>query len=308
MKSIFKKLKHEKLTRAERQEIKINLLAFVVEHPLSAPEQTIFNLFSWPRYRYAVVVLVVIIIIALTGGTTYAAEQTLPGDFLYPVKIHVNEEIKAALTFSPEKKTEWEARRAERRLEEVERLAARGALKVEVRAQIEEQFVKHANRVQKRIKKFEEGGETVIAAKLNSRFETSLQTHERILERASDQIEGPINAPPIRIESEIKSRMLLQPILQRVRNEVNITTKAKIRVEEKIKLEFNKSKKNIPEIITEVTPNSSFLIKERNKNDRETDKETRKKPLTTSTRTATTTHMEPRQTVNATTTIARPAR
>ena len=239
MKPIFKKLKHEKLTRAERKQLKTNLLAFVARHPLYRPERTIFSLFSWPRYRYATVALIISLVVALAGGTTYAAEQTLPGDLLYPVKIHVNEEIKAVLILSPEKKIEWEVRRAERRLEEAEHLTARGALKVEVRTKIEEQFVKQANRVQERIKKFEDRGHAAVAAELNYRFETSLAAHERIIERLNETRQTvPTVQDPIVNQVNPATNSIpttLTPLLLRIRQEASATIEDRLRTEEQTK-------------------------------------------------------------------------
>lgn len=119
-------------------------------------------------------------------GVTYAAEDAVPGDALYPVKVHVNENIGNAFAFSEERKAKWEARLAERRLEEAEKLAAKGELDQEVRQFLEERFTEHANKVSERIEKLGERFGPEIKARLSSRFEASLKAHGRILARIAE--------------------------------------------------------------------------------------------------------------------------
>lgn len=120
------------------------------------------------------------------GGVAFAAEQALPGDALYPVKVGVNEEVRAVLAMSDEAKAEWEAERATRRLDEAARLSARGELDQEALAAVESGFRTHADKVRTRIAAFEQRGEAAAAAKVSSAFEGSLRAHERILARLAE--------------------------------------------------------------------------------------------------------------------------
>lgn len=67
----------------------------------------------------------------VTGGTSYAAQGSVPGDTLYPVKVEVNETVRSAFAFSNEAKAVLQAKLAAERLEEAETLAARGQLNAE---------------------------------------------------------------------------------------------------------------------------------------------------------------------------------
>ena len=120
------------------------------------------------------------ILILLGGGTSFAAEQSLPGDALYPVKVYVNEEVRGWATLSNEAKANWDADLATRRLNEAEQLAAETRLDAETRAQLEANFQAHADRVQARINAFEDR-DADKAARVSSNFETSLRVHENIL-------------------------------------------------------------------------------------------------------------------------------
>lgn len=121
-----------------------------------------------------------LIVVFAGGGTSLAAEQAVPGDALYPIKTEVNETVRGALTFNTEAKARWEARLAERRLEEGEKLTARGEFSEEQKARIESNFKAHAERTQERIDRIAET-DPALAAELSSRFEVALNAHETIL-------------------------------------------------------------------------------------------------------------------------------
>ncbi|MBI4132803.1 MAG: hypothetical protein HY473_01790 [Candidatus Sungbacteria bacterium] len=120
-------------------------------------------------------------LIAATSGVSFAAEGALPGDFLYPMKVSVNEEVRGALAISPAAGVRWEVRRLERRLEEAEALAKNASLSSDTRADIEKNFDAHADRIQARILEIESAGRIESAAELGSYAEASLRAHEQIL-------------------------------------------------------------------------------------------------------------------------------
>ena len=131
------------------------------------------------------------IVVLLSGAVSFAAEGTLPGDMLYPVKVNVNESVRAALTFSPEAETAWEIERAERRLEETVVLSERGPVDADVEAKLEDRFNKHAERVREQIKDMETSGKVGTAANLASRFEISLKEHDAVFEKmAAKEADG----------------------------------------------------------------------------------------------------------------------
>lgn len=68
--------------------------------------------------------LALLLLLLVGGGTGVVAEKALPGDVLYPVKIHVNENIQSALAVTAQGNAEVALKQATRRLEEVEKLKA----------------------------------------------------------------------------------------------------------------------------------------------------------------------------------------
>ncbi|MDO8581171.1 MAG: DUF5667 domain-containing protein, partial [Candidatus Omnitrophota bacterium] len=145
-------------------------------------QRSLFANFFRPMPIFATLLMVALI----GGGTSYAAERALPGDPLYPVKVHVNEEVKAALSFSSESKADWDASRAERRLEEAADLAANGKLNAETQLILEDNFQHHADRVETRIAEMQKSENQRAAATVASRFETSLKVHDQILDRIGE--------------------------------------------------------------------------------------------------------------------------
>lgn len=76
--------------------------------------------------------------IALAGvfGASVTASSSLPGDVLYPVKVHVNENVKHALAVTAEQEAEVSTEIIATRAEEMRTLESEGKLDAETRAQL----------------------------------------------------------------------------------------------------------------------------------------------------------------------------
>lgn len=143
-----------------------------------APEPS-FGWFSFATFRFVPSALALFLIVG--SGVTYAAEGTLPGDTLYPLKVNFTEEVRSAFTFSKESEASWKTRRAERRLEEAEKLAAEGRLTADTSAALAGAIGRHTDDARTTLAEFEEGDETGGAVAIGSKFETALAAHEAIL-------------------------------------------------------------------------------------------------------------------------------
>ena len=93
---------------------------------------------SWafPRFslqRFASIFSTCCCILLTSGGVlAYAAEDALPGDVLYTMKIAVNEPVVTLLQRTPEQAAEWAARKMERRLHEAQILVKTASFKKEI--------------------------------------------------------------------------------------------------------------------------------------------------------------------------------
>lgn len=120
----------------------------------------------------------------LMGGTvSFAAENTVPGDVLYPVKVRVNESVRGVIAVSPKAKAEWDVRLVERRLEEVEMLAVASS-SPESQEIAKENFEHYAERAKTRIAEFEEGDHEE-ALRVAGNFSDALHRHEEKIAKIS---------------------------------------------------------------------------------------------------------------------------
>jgi hypothetical protein len=184
----LKKLKdafaQTRLTEAEKASMRAEISRFADAHPLrtahgfSAPSPSRFLYISAWNYRVPAALAVFL----LVGGTASAAQASLPGDALYPMKIHVNEQVEAALALSSEAKAEVEARLATRRLDEAQELAVEGKLTPQANAEITERFAAHADALDKHLAKLSERGNFSAVAKVNGEVEDALDARFETLE------------------------------------------------------------------------------------------------------------------------------
>ncbi|MDD5110892.1 MAG: DUF5667 domain-containing protein [Patescibacteria group bacterium] len=186
MKNIFKLLRRKmSLTDSERQALRYSVLEFMRQNPPSQHATVLSGINErWAFFRamlrhgYA---LTAVIALLLIGGTSWAAETALPGDLLYPVKIAVNENVRTALTLTPEAKAEWSSQQALRRLREAEQLAIQGRLNQQVQTELAQRFTASVQSANQKAAQLAANGQTQTAAEVNSHFEATLRAHRTIL-------------------------------------------------------------------------------------------------------------------------------
>src|SRR3989338_7473764 len=61
--------------------------------------------------RHSMPAFAAVFVLVIGGGTAAAAGGALAGDILYPVKVHVNEEMRATLATTPKAKADWHVSR-----------------------------------------------------------------------------------------------------------------------------------------------------------------------------------------------------
>lgn len=189
MDNIIKQLKrgakHTRLSVEEKATMKSALLQHVAAHPAS---ESLFqgmgipSPFSVRNFRNKKSLSLFVIGGLLMGGSvSFAAENTVPGDTLYPVKVHFNEPVRGAIARTPKAKAEWEVRLVERRLEEVEKLEAKDDVRQDTREAARTNLEKYTERVNGRIAKFEEDNDSEDAIATAGKLADILRTHERVL-------------------------------------------------------------------------------------------------------------------------------
>jgi hypothetical protein len=179
-----------RLTADEKGAMRSRLSAYMTMRPLRARATESFAKKTGWMFRLSPKLMpysaAVLSLLLAGGGVSYAAEGAMPGDTLYPVKVHVNEEVRGAFTTDDEGKAAWETFRAERRLDEARTLLEEDkAVAPELLDDLEVRFAEHETRVEETITKLEENHGSEAAARISSHLETSLAAHKMILDRLS---------------------------------------------------------------------------------------------------------------------------
>lgn len=122
-----------------------------------------------------------VVMVLVGGGVAVGAEQSLPGDVLFPVKVTVNEGVMTFIAFSPEAKAKVEVAKTERRLEEIERLAAAGKLDADVAAKIKARLEAQADKTTEVGLRLKANGRLEVAAEVFSDLQAAMDAHKKIL-------------------------------------------------------------------------------------------------------------------------------
>lgn len=120
----------DSLSETERSRMRTLLAEYASFKPVrnAAPSSTA-RFLSFALTRPAVAAALAFALVATSGGAVaYAAEGTVPGDLLYPVKVDVTEPVVTALVPTGKAQVDWQLAIAKRRLNEAATLSAKGRL------------------------------------------------------------------------------------------------------------------------------------------------------------------------------------
>jgi hypothetical protein len=130
-----------------------------------------------------VIVAVALALSVLAGGTVYAAQATLPGDALYPVKLGT-EQMAMMLPGDSMARAERGLAFANRRVEELEDLAEEGRTQYLERAR--ERYEHALNQTLTRIE--EAGDQALVAGNVTERVAEATMKHMEVLARVYEQV------------------------------------------------------------------------------------------------------------------------
>ncbi len=125
--------------------------------------------------------IALLILLILGGGTGIVAENSLPGDILYPVKINVNEKLESVLAVTAKGDAEVSVRQAAERLSEAEKLKDKGNLSAEQSISLKNSFLSEIGSVNKNLQKIKEKGDSKSVNQINSELEKEINEHSNIV-------------------------------------------------------------------------------------------------------------------------------
>ncbi|MDX1608334.1 MAG: hypothetical protein R3251_03940 [Candidatus Spechtbacterales bacterium] len=187
----LKKLKKVSMTENEKLYRKEQLLQFMQKNPVKDTAHARHQLSKRgylfgalqliPQTKPMAALLIIALLFSFGGGTSLAANDALPGDALYPVKVNINERVEGIFAFNEEAKAEFHLEKAELRLREAEELAEKNEANESNIIKVEYGLEKHIERLEKRADKFEEKGNKAKAEELRARLEAMLEVHTEFL-------------------------------------------------------------------------------------------------------------------------------
>jgi len=141
---------------------------------------------GWVFFSMRSVSVAALVFAVFVGSTTtYAAQWSLPGGLLYPVKIYVNESVQGALALSEESRVSFHTEVAQERLREAEALASEDRLDERTAAVIEENFNTHVAKAETAVASLEEN-DPASGVEVRAELDSSLLAHSSILARIGE--------------------------------------------------------------------------------------------------------------------------
>src|SRR3989338_2147554 len=168
------------LTNAERVQMRRTLHSYMEMKPLRTSASAPVMTFGWLFTMRPVAAVLVLAVFVSSAGVSYASENALPGDVLYPIKIRVNEPVKGALAVSASAKTAWAMDVAGERVKEAATLAAEGRLNTKTQDELQVDFERHARQATVAMEE-NASSSPEVSGEAAVRFEAQLTEYENVL-------------------------------------------------------------------------------------------------------------------------------
>jgi len=180
----------QNLSNTEKENLSKNIFEYMIKNPIEKKATPIkndlnkkYNSFKFSLFiRFATPAFVIVILFGGIGVSA-AAEDALPGDFLYSIKIGFNEKVRGVVAFSNKEKESWKLRQVERRFEEIETLADKGEINKEKKEIIEKTLNRQVQAISIVAQKFEENGREDDANNVYSKLGEIIENNDQYLDK-----------------------------------------------------------------------------------------------------------------------------
>lgn len=188
-----------RLTDLERTHVLSVISEYKKMKPIRESQKNYARGFSFALFLRPIAAAL-ILFVATGSGISYAAEDALPGDMLYPVKTSVTEPLRLALASDAEEKASVQIALAERRIAEAAELAAENKLDEPMQEKLATAFEAHVSVAAAHIEEVDAEDASKSVA-LTSTFETRLAARESVLARVQHEK----TEEPTRLSDAIRS-------------------------------------------------------------------------------------------------------
>lgn len=121
--------------------------------------------------------IALLLLILLSGGTSFVAQDSVPGDLLYPVKIHVNENVESLIALGDKQDAIVDVKQATRRLEEAQKLITDGKFTPEINTEIKNSFEDKVSNMGLHLRKLTGKGDSQFISEINDKLEVEVEDH-----------------------------------------------------------------------------------------------------------------------------------
>ena len=181
-----------KLPEEVRSSMRLELLQVMKDTPaiLAIPESIPSPwVFFTHKHLQSSFVLATLVLVGVSSS--FAAERSLPGDFLYPIKVNFNEKIVAKLQITPLAQANYATVLANKRIGEAKKLKEKDNLTDEKKTYLDSQFEVQTNIATKNIQIVETAGDVDEAVKLSKNLKKSVRSHDEFF---SSEKKGRVDA------------------------------------------------------------------------------------------------------------------
>jgi hypothetical protein len=176
--------KHIRMSVAEKSRVRNFVISFINNKQSIPSPYSFIQFFSKGRVAAAAIIFALVI---ASAGTSYAADQSLPGETLYPIKINVNEALQSFVTFGTGAKVALALDRAKERLEEAEELSVQGKLNPETQAIILSNFTSQTDEIKAQAAVLVSTDNQSAANTVSNELQATVQAHAQILKAVATQ-------------------------------------------------------------------------------------------------------------------------
>ncbi len=138
-------------------------------------ERNTASQFIYANQKTMIVTIMTWISLIFAWGASFAAENSLPWDILYPIKIHINENIESAFTLGAENEAELQVERIEERIAEANKLSAKWKLNASTVAEIKSDISLYKMRYEKEKSRMTTGTRNKVDSTLEIRLNNILE-------------------------------------------------------------------------------------------------------------------------------------